>query len=57
MSGKTVTFDYRAKCRLSPDWAADEIARLRKRVAELEEDVRRVRRQADEALSNPIFED
>ena len=31
----TVTFDYRAKCRLNPEWAADEIARLRKERNEL----------------------
>lgn len=29
MATKEVVFDYRAKCRLSPEWAADEIARLR----------------------------
>ena len=31
-----VTFDMRAKCRLSPDWAHDEIVRLRARVKKLE---------------------
>lgn len=30
MNGATVTFDMRSKCRLSPDWAADEIERVRR---------------------------